>query len=430
MVQAIASWQWYNWTVDRVPPGITPLRINFDETSCRLFYEAAPGILGSEPLATAAKKGYITQQVTRHQKRGALSLLALICDDTTVQATLPQVIIGNEHCLPERARRELVSDGVLMKNVKLLRKQSAWVTDTVLSEVVAIWGDALRASRLTHQPILLLDACPTHMGPRFLAACVRWNIWLVFVPAKTTWLIQPADTHCFASFKKYLRECFEDSLLSHENATVDIKSVIMHLDKTIRKVMQGKRWAPAFDANGWSKGQHQVRQKILDMLQCNSVTGLSSALPTLQQFQKIFPLGRDIPLAGLLNHYKRPRVPALQVPRPLIRRAQPEPLARPVAPWHGRLRSSSFLNAAPGEAAAAASSEGRQCAEDPPLPPPVAAPDTPTATLAAADTTARSHRVPVGRLMRRPRSMIVTAESASGIVEDEDRPTKQARSSS
>ena len=168
----------------------------------------------------------------------------------------------------------------------------------------------MRASRLRHQLILLLEVCPTHMGLRFLAACVRWNIWSVFVPAKTIWLIQPADTHCFASFKKYLRECFEDSLLSHGNATVDIKSVIMHLDKTIRKVMQGKRWAPAFDANGWSKAQHQVRQKILDMLQCNSVTGLSSALPTLQQFQKIFPLGRDIPLAGLLNHYKRPRVPA------------------------------------------------------------------------------------------------------------------------
>ena len=81
-VQATAAWQWYNWTLQRVPKDKKPLRINFDETSCRLFYEAAPGILGSESVATSAKKGFISQQVTRHQTRGALSLLAVLCVTT------------------------------------------------------------------------------------------------------------------------------------------------------------------------------------------------------------------------------------------------------------------------------------------------------------------------------------------------------------
>jgi len=163
-VQATAAWQWYNWTLQRVPKDKKPLRMNFGETSCRLFCEAAPGILGSESVATSAKKGFITQQVTRHQTRGALSLLAVLCDDTTIQPSVPQVIIGNERCLPEGDRKALEENGALMKNVIVLRRKSAWVMDEVLSHVVAIWGNALRACRLTHQPILLLDVCSTHMG--------------------------------------------------------------------------------------------------------------------------------------------------------------------------------------------------------------------------------------------------------------------------
>ena len=176
--KATASWQWFNWTLQRVPAGKKALRINMDETCCRLFYEAGPGVLGSEPIAASARKGFITQQVTRKQKRGALSLLGMLCDDSGIQAILPQVIIGNEKCLPEAERKTLMETRVLMRNVTVLRRKSAWATDQSLSEVVPIWGKALEPYRRTHQPILMLDACTAHMGLRFLRACARWDIWL------------------------------------------------------------------------------------------------------------------------------------------------------------------------------------------------------------------------------------------------------------
>ena len=232
--------------------------MNIDETSCCLFYEAAPGMLESESVATSANKGFTIQQVTRHQTRGVLSLLAVLCDDSTIQPIVPQAIIGNEHCLSERNRKALVESGVLMKNVSVLRRKSAWVTEEVLSQVVTIWGNALRACRLTHQPILLLAVCSTHMRPRFLNACARWNIWLVFVSAKTTWLLQPADTHCFTFFKRCLRQLYEKSLLASSDGVIDIKTIIIYLDRSTRAILQGKRWSAAFDANGWSWRQQLV----------------------------------------------------------------------------------------------------------------------------------------------------------------------------
>ena len=117
--------------------GKTFLRLNFDETCCRLFYEAAPGVLGSEPIASSAQKGFITQQVTRKQTRGTMSFLALLCDDPSIQPLLPQIIIGNEHILPETVRRALESPSPLMKNVAVVRRKSAWVNDEVLSLVAA-----------------------------------------------------------------------------------------------------------------------------------------------------------------------------------------------------------------------------------------------------------------------------------------------------
>ena len=240
--KATAAWQWFNWTLQRVPAGKKALRMNLDETSCRLFYERAPGILGSEPIAASARKGFIAQRVTRKQKRGAFSLLALLCDDTVIQANLPQVIIGNESCLPEGTRQALMGSSELMSNVTLLRRKSAWATDQVMSEVAPMWGRALRAYRKTHQPILLLDACGAHLGPRFLRACSTWGIWLVFVPALMTWLLQPADTHCFATFKRCLRQMFEHSLLESRDGLVDTRTVILHLNRAIRRVMQGKKF--------------------------------------------------------------------------------------------------------------------------------------------------------------------------------------------
>jgi len=119
-------------------------------------------------------------------------------------------------------------------------------------------GQCIESLSLTHQPILLLAVCSTHMRPRFLNACARWNIWLVFVSAKTTWLLQPADTHCFTFFKRCLRQLYEKSLLASSDGVIDIKTIIIYLDRSTRAILQGKRWSAAFDANGWSWRQQLV----------------------------------------------------------------------------------------------------------------------------------------------------------------------------
>ena len=84
-------------------------------------------------------------------------------------------------------------------------------------------GKALLKYKDTPQPILLMDVCSPHLGLRFLRALARWNIWSVFIPGRTTWLLQPCDTHRFAASKGALRTMFEQCLLESEDGTADIR---------------------------------------------------------------------------------------------------------------------------------------------------------------------------------------------------------------
>ena len=359
----------------QLPPNKQPLLLNMDETACRLFYDPAKGVLASELVALAARRGRVTSNVGTAQTRSVLSLVALLCNDSSIQPNLPQYILGNEHVLQSSVLGELRRDRSLSPNVHVLRRKSSWVNDTELAAIARNWGKALQQHCPDRQPFLLLDACSPHLGPKFLASCVRCKIWVLYVPARLTWLLQPADTHCFALLKASLRQQFHDTALLSASGKVTLKDILEHLDRAIRKVLQGRSWKEAFEGNGWSSEQKSVRQRILDTLEWPVIPPVGNGLPSLQDFQTIFPRNRWIPLAKLLACHRVSLSPA---PPPLPPPAHPPPEeargARGI--WHGRLRSSSHnvlpspaAVLAPGDSAAASSSSSSAPAPCPPSAP-------------------------------------------------------------
>ena len=84
----------------RIPEGTTPVLLNMDEAACSSFYDGASGVLGRKPIALEARRGVLAQNATRGQTLRNLSLGALLCDESGVQAELPQYVIGDEHVLP------------------------------------------------------------------------------------------------------------------------------------------------------------------------------------------------------------------------------------------------------------------------------------------------------------------------------------------
>ena len=179
------------------------LRINLDETCCRLHYDQKRGLAVSRQRSfSRAAKAELVQDVSRQKLRGCFTHIAMICDDASLQPRLPQVFMGSEHIFPQKVMEAARRD--VAKNILLWRRKSAWVTKSTMLEVVQALAAALGVELKRRRVMLLLDACRIHMGTGFLRACATRGILVHYVPASLTWLMQPLDTHAFSRFKAFI----------------------------------------------------------------------------------------------------------------------------------------------------------------------------------------------------------------------------------
>ena len=350
-----AAWQWWNFS-EAQSTDKPILRINLDETSCKLHYDQKRGLAVTRQRALSrAKKAEIVQDVSQQKLRGCFTHIAMICDDESLQPRLPQIFLGNEHIftkgMVEAAQRDLA------KNIILWGRKSAWANKATMVQVVQALATALGPELAARRVMLLLDAAKIHMGTGFLRACTARGILVHYVPAKLTWLLQPLDTHAFARFKVAIGTNYRREIMKHGQC--DLSAMLRIVAGAVRKVLQGVRWAYAFDGNGFGKKQGEVRKTILEVLDQASAVGPSSQLPTYHQFTLIFPRRAAIPLADLLSFHRRRHQAAPHEPVPAAAHAlEPAPRGHGPQPhaWHGRLRSSSFLSLPADEEAAGACS--------------------------------------------------------------------------
>ena len=176
------------------------------------------------------------------------------------QPLLPQVLIGNEHTFKAREMEALQS--ARPPNVYLLRQKTAWDTKESMKRVLRLLGDALGPHLHRVQPVLLLDACRVHYAADVLAQCASRQLWPVVVPAKTTWCLQPLDTHAFKLYKDCLGGNYQNARINAGSGDLDLAKFLPCVYETIRHVLQGREWARAFEENGFGQGQRQVSDFI------------------------------------------------------------------------------------------------------------------------------------------------------------------------
>ena len=296
-----------------------------------------------------------------------------MCDRPDLQPFLPQVIIGNEHTFQARAMRTLVA--ACPPNVHLIRQKSAWNNAEVCKRVFRLLGAALRAyfsplvsKRL--QPVLLMDACRVHLQSGVVAECLAQGIWPIIVPAKLTWLLQPLDTHVFLRYKAYLRTAYQSARLMTADGELQVAQFLQVLLETIRHVLQGRKWARAFDEDGIGEGQAQVSKHIMQQLKLNEAPAVLAALPSEEVLKLCYPKGAKVPCKLL----RRPYQPLARValPAPAVARPLALPVGYPLLPR--RLTIPALAPAAAPKAGPQTRSQSRllaALAKGPPLPGPV-----------------------------------------------------------
>ena len=246
-------------------------------------------------------------QAGRNKNRQYLTYVAFVSDDHELNRHLPQVVIGRKEILLQRDFMELFN--LTPDTVYLHRSDSGWNTGPVLREIYILLAEILQQHRPDHAYVLSFDCAACHMHPCLWTLLRARGIYPLLVPAKTTWLLQPLDVHCFRYFKERLRRRFCDTF-SERPAALTMSWFLPLLYDVIVETIQKKPCPQIFRTVGLGELQSGVSSYIKAHLELESIT----AAPAL-------PLSQDEVVAICPRHHALPAVVFGPLPPPCMPKA-------------------------------------------------------------------------------------------------------------
>ena len=229
-----------------MPAGKRLLRVNLNETAVRCFYTCSKGVRPCR--AEAAKIPALrsaAERASRRWQRMGLTHVGLICDDEEVQLRLPQVILASDKAVLKRDATLL--EARLRRNVYLVRGRTGWMTSAMLASILELLGRVLAADGGQWQPVLLMDALPSHYSDRVLRAASRAGVWVIIVPAYTMHLRQPLDTEAFLPDKRFLRARYAETRVDDAIGRIRMHDVVDAVNAACGAVLQGRPCSGTFE---------------------------------------------------------------------------------------------------------------------------------------------------------------------------------------
>ena len=303
------------------------LRINLDETSICAQPVCRRGTVCLESRVARS----IGQKANKRLRRTNLTYVAVICDVREVQQVLPQFLLSNEGAMRKRDAEGLAA--MLRPTTILIRRRSAWNDQRMMVEILRKIATQLQPFLTTYQPVLFLDAARQHTTQFVLASAVRLRLWPIIIPAGSTFLLQPLDTHAFSLFKRRLEEGY--NALAAEGNAPSIDLFLRSVKRAIEGVIMQCDWACAFDANGFSTNQAKVSERVRSALGLSAPLDIEMGVPQIDTVTVCFPKRARVPWETVLAPIL-PRRHELRRSRPLSSNAAP-------ALIYGRTRSQTRL---------------------------------------------------------------------------------------
>ena len=284
-------WSWMNWLADKArDSGKRLLLINLDETSIPTSF---PHTGGNVMLLDPTKNWLRAprQHATRAERRSYFTHVGLICNDVAIQPKLPQVIFVAEKLLSQAAWAAIQPG--LPDNVYVKRMVKGWNNAQEHAVIIRLLGQILAPVLDTCQPVLMFDAVGLHLADEIMLELTVASMWYLVIPARLTWLLQPLDTHGFAKYKRYLRNRFQETVAGAEEANLTQRMVQLVV-QTIRAVLNGNRWAPAFVHNGLDGSQANVSKYIKQLLKYEVLPQYPRERPTVDALRLCWPRNRVV----------------------------------------------------------------------------------------------------------------------------------------
>ena len=347
-MQAGIFFRWINWMVQNVPAGKKPLFINMDETSVAFAYPGQKGNVAQQQHIGRPLPGSYTEKASLSIRRGNVTYCAFIASEMSMQSRLPQIILGNKKKFTKKVMRAAWAEQPNF--VQTWTAETGWINQSMMRKIITVLHNCLKDHINEYQIIFVVDAARCHIHKEIVNHACRHEMWMLYVPAKMTWLLQPLDAYVFAGFKALLKQQYADPEYVTEKDNMLSIAWLRRLWHSIEHKVQGLDWKTAFSKVGLLNQQHNISEHVARFTKTPSQQTFGCCMPSPAELQYM--------LGGKLG------VPHFQLTRPvLLRRTGSLANLWPVAvPRHYDLRARIDLSGS----AAAPQSHGLAAAVEPP----------------------------------------------------------------
>ena len=193
--------------------------------------------------------------VNKSLQRGTATHVSVITHMTDIQGVLPQFVLLNQRTFKVSDLPEGNTSGL-----QFWRGETAWNTAAKMVRILEDIASKLEDKTDRLQPVILLDMAPCHIDHEVIAAANRLGLWLLYVPARLTYLLQPLDVAAFCRFKQHLNSLF----LARQDTTGTLKTsdwirTLCTLGKTF---WRGMPWKSTFQAVGLFGKQTDLTEEM------------------------------------------------------------------------------------------------------------------------------------------------------------------------
>ena len=249
--------KWSQWLrAEAAAAGETLLFVNLDETAVAQLVPHRRGCV--MPAGTGARASPV-ERIKRSESHGHLTLMAAIAGDADFQACLPQWVLPKDAGLTraERARMRRLADPLVF-----VPGTSGWVSVESLCPLLTHLRRVVRARRPGHRLVVAWDAASQHVNILVLRHARRLGIHVLLIPAGLTWLLQPLDSHVFASFKRTAHRLQLEARASTDAGVLQRTGWIDLLETAVLETLVRRSWARSLVRNGVTGDVSDLRPRV------------------------------------------------------------------------------------------------------------------------------------------------------------------------
>jgi hypothetical protein len=183
---------------------------------------------------------------------------------------MPQILLTRDGSLSRLERTRLAA---LPPPLQWLPGTNGWVTNENMPTILTLLRRAIRRQRPHAEVVIVMDSASQHTSDAVLRHTSLISVHLVLVPAGLTWLLQPLDTHVFATLKRVLASLQQQARAARLPGPLPPGLWLDILREAVLDVLVRRDWSASFAANGLTGDSMGLRGRI------SSLLGASLPLP-------------------------------------------------------------------------------------------------------------------------------------------------------